>query len=108
MVQCSASQIQSGKIPPESAKISPRDPLWFFLHDEEFVFKTINDGNVDLYKFSASKVRKLAKRMESSKATAQHINQVAGDPQAAQINQLRHQWTELPAGKYKKKKSSVK
>ena len=46
--------------------------------------------------------------MESSKATACHIKQVAGDPQAAQINLLRHQCTELPAGKYKKKKSSVK
>ena len=50
----------------------------------------------------------LAKRMENSKATACHIKQVAGDPQAAQINLLRHQCTELPAGKYKKKKSSVK
>ena len=46
--------------------------------------------------------------MESSKTTACHIKQVAGDPQAAQINLLRHQCTELPAGKYKKKKSSVK
>ena len=46
--------------------------------------------------------------MESSKATACHTKQVAGDPQAAQINLLRHQHTELPAEKYKKKKSSVK
>ena len=29
---------------------------------------------------------------------------MAGDPQAAQINLLRHQHTELPAGKYKKKR----
>ena len=46
--------------------------------------------------------------MESSKATVCHIKQVAGDPQAMQINLLRNQCTELPAGKYKKKKSSVK
>ena len=46
--------------------------------------------------------------MESSKATAHGIKQVAGDPQAAQINLCRHQCTELPSGKYKKKKSSVK
>ena len=46
--------------------------------------------------------------MESPKATLQHIEQVAGDPQAAQINLLRHQCTELPAGKYKKKRSSLK
>ena len=46
--------------------------------------------------------------MESSKATVHHIKQVAGDPQAAQINLLRQLHTELPAGKYKKKKSSAK
>ena len=46
--------------------------------------------------------------MESSKATACHIKQVAGDPQAAQINLLQHQCTELPAGKYKKRNSSIK
>ena len=46
--------------------------------------------------------------MESSKATTCHIKQVAGDPQAVQINLLRHQHTELPAGKYKKKKSAAK
>ena len=37
-----------------------------------------------------------------------HIKQVAGGSQAAQINLLRHQHTELPAGKYKKEKSSAK
>ena len=46
----------------------------------------------------------LAKKLESSKATACHIKQVVGDPQAVQINLLRHQYTELPAGKYKKKR----
>ena len=85
-----------------------RDIFWFFLHDEEFVSKTISDGSVDLEKFPASKVRQLAKKLESSKATACHIKQVAGDPQAAQINLLRHQRTEIPAGKYKKKRSTMK
>ena len=61
------------------------DIFWFFLHDEEFVSRTIYDGNVDLDKFPARKVRQLAKRMESSKATAYHIKQVVGDPQAAQF-----------------------
>ena len=46
--------------------------------------------------------------MESSKATVCHIKQVVGDPQAIQINLLRHKHTKLPAGKYKKKRSSVK
>ena len=41
-------------------------------------------------------MRQLAKKLESSKVTAHHIKQVAGDLQAAQINLLRHQRTELP------------
>ena len=63
---------------------------------------------MDLDKFPASRVWQLAKRIKSSKATACHIKQVAGDLKAVQINLLRHQCTELPAEKYKKKKSSVK
>ena len=46
--------------------------------------------------------------MESSKATAHHIIQVADDPQAAQINLMRYQHTEISAGKHKKRKSFVK
>ena len=81
----------------------------FFLKDEEFVSKTINEGSVDLDKFPASKVCQLAKKMENSKATARHIKQVAGDPQAAaQINLMHHQCTELSNGRYKKKKPSAK
>ena len=102
------AQVNLAKYPPETATILHRDIFWFFLYDEEFVSRTINDENVDLDKFPASKMRQLVKRMESSKTTACHIKQVAGDPQAAQINLLRHQCTELPAGKYKKKKSSFK
>ena len=67
----------------------------FLLKDEEFVYKTINEGSVDLDKFPASKVQQLAKKMESSKATARHIKQVAGDSQVAQINLMCHQCTEL-------------
>ena len=46
------------------------------MKDEDFVTKTINEGNVDIQKFPASKVQQLAKTMESSKATAKHIIQV--------------------------------
>ena len=53
------------------------------MHDEEFVSKIINDSNVDLEKFSTSKVRQHAKKVESSKTTACHIKQVADNPQAA-------------------------
>ena len=58
--------------------------------------KTINDSNTDLEKFSSSKVMQLAKKMESSKSTACHIKQVASEPQAAQVNLMRHQRTDLP------------
>ena len=65
--------------------------------------KTINEGSVDLDKFSASRVCQLAKKMVNSKATARHIKQMAGDPQVAQINLMHHHQTELPNGKYKMK-----
>ena len=85
-----------------------RDIFRVFLRDDDFFSKTISDGKVDLEKFLARKVRQLAKKLESSKATACYIKQVAGDLQAAQINLLRHQCTELPAGKYKKKRAPMK
>ena len=53
------------------------DIFWFFLRDQEFVSKTINDSSVDLDKFLANKVKHLANKMEASKATAHHIKQVA-------------------------------
>ena len=101
-------QINLAKYPPETAKILHRDIFWYFLKDEDFVSKTINEGSVDLDKFPTSRVHQLAKKMESSKATARHIKQVAGDPQAAQINLMHYHCTELLNGKYKKKKPQVK
>ena len=100
------TQVALAKYPPETAKILHRDIFWFFLKDEEFVSKTINDSNIDLDKFPTSKVRQLTKKMESSKVTTRHIKQVASDLQVAQINLMRHQHTDLPASKHKKKKKS--
>ena len=102
------AQDNLAKYLPETTKILHSDIFWFFLWDEEFVSRTISDGSVGLDKFPAIRVRQLAKKVESSKATVHYIKQVAGDPQAAQINLLRHQHTELPAGKYKKKTPPVK
>ena len=59
-------------------------------------------------KFPASKVRQLAKKIGSSTATARHIKQVTSDLQVAQINLMRHQCTDLPASKHKKRKPFVK
>ena len=46
--------------------------------------------------FPASKVRQLAKKLESSKSIARHIKQVSSEPQATQVNLLRHLRTEIP------------
>ena len=64
------AQINLAKYPAKTAKILHRNIFWFFLWDEEFVSKTINDSNTDLENFPASKVRQLAKRLESSKSTS--------------------------------------
>ena len=96
------------KYPPETAKILHRDIFWFFLKDEDFMSRTISDGSIDLEKFHASRVQQLAKKLESLKATVRHIKQVSWEPQATQINLLRHQRTELPQNRYKKKRSHTK
>ena len=97
------AQVCLATYPQETGNILHHDILWFFLKDEEFVSKAINDRSIDLDKFPASKIRQLAKRMEASKATVTHIKQVACDPQAAQINLLMHQQIDLPPGKCKTK-----
>ena len=63
------SQVALAKHLPETANILHRNIFWFFLKDEVFVSKAINDSNIDLDKFPASRVRQCAKKMESSKAT---------------------------------------
>ena len=92
--------------PPETAAILTRDIFWFFMTNNEFIAKTINEGNTDLAHYSAAKVQQMAKKLESSKATAKHIKQHTSPMQgAAQINVLRHNCTSLPP---KKKKGSKK
>ena len=98
------AQVNLAKYLPETVKILHHDIFWFFLHDEDFVSRTIMEGSVDLDKFLASRVCQLAKKFYSSKATVQHIKQVAGDLQATQINLMRHQRTELPTNRHNKKR----
>ena len=100
------AQVNLAKYPPETAKILHWDIFWFFVRDEDFVTKTINEGNVDIQKFPASKVHQLAKKMESSKAMAKHIRQVAGDIPAAQVQLMHHQHTQLPTRNYPRRKSN--
>ena len=100
------AQVNLAKYPPEMAKILHHDIFWFFMRDEDFITKTINEGNVDIQKFPASKVCQLAKKMESSKATAKHIRQVAGDLLAAQVQLMQHQHTQLPTGNYPRRKQN--
>ena len=100
------AQVNLAKYPPETAKILHRDIFWFFMRDEDFITKTINEGNVDIQKFPASKVCQLAKKLESSKAMAKHIRQVAGDIPAAQVQLMYHQCTQLPTGNFPRRKSN--
>ena len=46
--------------PLETAKILHHNIFWFFMKDEDFVSRTINEGSVDLDKFPASKACQLA------------------------------------------------
>ena len=110
MVQCCASTSKFGQIPPPQKlpKYSTGTFFWFFLKDEDFVSRTISDGSVDLDKFPAGRVWQLPKKLKSSKATVRHIKQVSGEPQATQIDILRHQRTELSQHRYKKKRSYTK
>ena len=98
-------KVNLAKYAPETAKILHRDIFWFFLHNEDFVSRTTTEGCVDLDKFPTSRVCQLVKKFKSSKATACHIKQVAGDLQATQINLIRHQGTELPINRHNKKRS---
>ena len=100
------AQVSLAKYPLEMAKILHHDIFWFFMRDDNFVTKMINEGNVDIQKFPASKVCQLAKQMESSKATAKHIRQVTGDLPAAQVQLMQHQCTQLPTGNYPRRKQN--
>ena len=98
-------QVNLAKYPPETAKNLHCNIFWFFLHDEDFVSRTITEGSVDLDKFPTSRVCQLVKKFESPKTTVHHIKQIAGDPQGTEINLLmRHQWTELPTNRHNKKR----
>ena len=74
----------------------------FSLEMREFVSKMINDSNIDLEKFPTTKVRQLAKRLESPKSTVRHIKKMVGDPSALQVNLLRHQRIEIPSNEAQK------
>ena len=96
-------QINLAKYPPETAKILHWDNFCFLLCVADFVSRTITEGSADLDKFPINTVRQLLKKLESFKATACHIKQVAGDLQTTQINLLRHQRTELLTTRHNKK-----
>ena len=67
--------------------------------------KTLNEGHVELSKFPASKVRQMAKKLESSQATAKHMKKWQRDQEAVQVNLLRHQRTELLPSKFQRKQN---
>ena len=96
MVQYSPNTSSTCKLPTRNSPNFKRDIFWFFLNDESFVSKMLNEEHVELCTFPASKLKQLAKMFESSQATAKHMKQMTRDPQAVQVNLLQHQCTELP------------
>ena len=42
--------------PPETAAILTRGISWFFMTDNEFIAKTINEGSTDLTQYPAAKM----------------------------------------------------
>ena len=59
------------------------------MADNEFIAKTINEGNTDLEQYPAAKVQQMVKKLESSKATAKYIKQHTSSIQSAtQVNVL--------------------
>ena len=60
------THIALAKYPQETAQILQRDIFWFFLKDESFVSKTLNEGHVELSKFTARTVHQLAKKMQNT------------------------------------------
>ena len=82
------TQVTLANYPQERAQILQRDIFWFFLNDESFVSKNLNEGHVELNKFPASTACQLAKKFESSQATAKHMKQITRDSQVVQVNLL--------------------
>ena len=102
------TQIGLCNYPQETTQILQRAIFWFFLSNESFISKTLDEGHVNLNKFPASKVRQMAKKLESSHATAKHMKQVTTEPHATQINLLRHQRTELPPSKAQRRQNKFR
>ena len=80
------AQVNLAKYPPETAKILHRDIFWFFMRDEDFIMKTINEGNVDIQKFPASKVCQLAKRWKAQKPWLNIFDRLQGKYQQPRYN----------------------
>ena len=105
MVQQATNSNWIIKLSTRNSPDSSKKHFWFFLSNESFISKTLDEGHVSLKNFPASKVRQMAKKFEGSQATAKRIKQVTYEPHATQINLLRHQRTELPPTKFKRKQN---
>ena len=90
---------QFSSVPTRNSKNTTQRHIFFFSEMRNFVSKTINGSNIDVEKFPASKVRQLAKKLESSKSTARHIKQMSNEPQTTQVNQR----TKISPNKSKRK-----
>ena len=95
------TQVGLAKYPKVTAEILQRDIFWFSLKDESFASKTLNEGHVELSKFPARTDRKFTSYSKT-------YEKVTRDPQAVQVNLLRHQCSEIPPSRSKRKNISSK
>ena len=56
------AQVCLAKYPQETANILHHAIFWFFLKDEEYVFKIINDSSIDLQSFLQAKSDNLQRK----------------------------------------------
>ena len=101
------AQVNLANYPLETAKILHQDIFWFFMKDEDFVTKRINEGNVDIQKFPASKGWQLAKRWRVPRLQLNIFNKLLGTHQQHKYNGCDIQCTHLPARNYPRRKQSV-
>ena len=62
--------------PKETAAILTRDIFWFFMVDNEFIAKAINEGKTDLEQYPAAKVQQMAKSWNPAKPLPNTLNSI--------------------------------
>ena len=82
----------------ETTNILSRDIFSFALQDQEFLAKCLSEASIN---WTAIRIRQMAKKLEISRATSNHMGNQAASQPGGQISQFRHQRVNLPQHKKK-------